>query len=131
MPVTDFHFADGIFYAREYGRLDERDALQWAEQAAHYAHLSPQPIAALVDARELVSMTAAARHVFAQASAIQGLYIGAIVTQNFHIAQSAHFINKLSVDKHTVVFDDMQEAERFLKRKLTHLHPPASASSAS
>lgn len=118
MPVTDFHFQDGVFYAREQGDVDAGDAQEWADHVLRYASECPHPIAALIDARSVKRINAEARQIFAHATNIPNLSCAVVVTGDFKVVQNARMINMLSDAKHTHIFTTMDEAVRFLTHKL-------------
>lgn len=122
MPVDQFSCKDGIFYARESGLMDASDARLWAEQARQYAEASPVPIVALVDAMALRGMTAEARQILAEASAIPNLYCGIVATDNFHAMQNARLTSMMALRRHTHLFESMDEARRFAEELARELH---------
>ena len=103
-------FENGIFFCREMNTVDKDDALRWAEKVREYAEASPHPIVALVDATEATSITAAAREVFARASAIPGLNAAVVAAKDFRVAQNARLTAMLSVKRHTLIFSNLPEA---------------------
>lgn len=110
MPITDMTFENGIFFCREIDIVDKDDALRWAEKVREYAEASPHPIVALVDATAATSITAAAREVFARASAIPGLNAAVVAAKDFRVAQNARLTAMLSVKRHTLIFSNLPEA---------------------
>lgn len=110
MPITDMTFQDGIFFCREIGRIEREDAELWAEKVREYATISPHPIVALVDATEATYITAAAREVFARATAIPGLHAGVVAAKDFRVAQNVRLTAMLSVKRHTLLFSNLPDA---------------------
>lgn len=110
MPITDVAFQDGIFFCREVGQIEREDAAFWAEKVREYAAASPHPIVALVDATEATYITAAAREVFARASAIPGLHAGVVAATDFRVAQNARLTAMLAVERHTLIFSSLEKA---------------------
>lgn len=110
MPIQDMSFHDGIFFCREVGQIDRADAELWAEKVREYAAASPHPIVALVDATEATYITAAAREVFARASAIPGLHAGVVAATDFRVAQNSRLTAMLAVKRHTLIFSSLPEA---------------------
>jgi hypothetical protein len=129
MPITQTRFQDGIFFCREEGEISAEDAQYWAEQASFYAHQSSYPIVALIDATEATYVTAAARRIFARASAIPNLHDAAVATHRARVMHNARLTVMLAVDKHTRIFDDIEKATQFAvnrARLLRDLHGSAS-----
>lgn len=116
MPIRDVHFKNGIFFCREVGRIDDDDARLWTTYAEKFAALSDLPIVALVDATQTTRITAAARKIFAEASAIPNLQHGIVAATDFRVAQSARLTAMLARDKHTEVFDSMTEARAYAEQ---------------
>ncbi len=110
MPITDMEFKDGIFFCREIGQIEREDAELWAEKVREHAEASPHPIVALVDATEATYITAAAREVFARASAIPGLHAGVVAAKDFRVAQNSRLTALLAVKRHTLIFSNLAEA---------------------
>ena len=121
MPISNIRFADGIFYCKESGRVDEADARLWSDKAHEFAASASQPIVALVDATEATYITAAARHVFARSTQIPNLHTGVVVTDNFLVQQNAHLITLMSPNRHTRLFASFAEAERFAREQAQQL----------
>lgn len=123
MPIVDYTYENGIFYAREMGQITEDDAKEWAAQAEKYAQNGP--IVALVDASEVIFITLEARRVFGKASAIENLVCGAIATGEFMTRQMAKSIGMMADNRHTFVFDTLEEARAFAEKQVQALHGPA------
>ena len=113
MPIVDMQFEEGIFFARELGRIEKEDAEAWADAARHYAELSPSPIVALVDALEVTHVTAMARQVFALASGIPGLKVASVATSDASVTQTAQIIGLMARNHHTYVFPTLEQARIF------------------
>jgi len=121
MPIYDMRFEDGIFFAREVGRIDQADAELWMKQARDYANASPTPIVALVDAREVTYITVEARRIFVIASKIPNLQAGVVATQGAVSTQSANVIGMMAERGHTHIFPTLEEAQDFARRLVQHV----------
>lgn len=117
MPIDDIRFEDGIFYCKESGRVDKDDAQLWAEKAQQFASQTSVPIVALVDATDATYITAAARQIFARATAIANLHDAAVATDNFLVEQNAQLISVMSVDRHTHIFNNLADAQQFARER--------------
>lgn len=113
MPIRDVHFKNGIFFCREVGRIDEDDARLWQTYAEQFAESSDVPIVALVDATHITRITAAARKIFAEASAIPKLQHGIIAAADFRIVQNVRLTGMLALDNHTEIFETLEEARAY------------------
>jgi len=80
MPITDYKFENRVFFAVESGSLNEYDAAEWARRLAETAQNSPEPIAALVDARTAISMSIEAERIFIKASYTPNLMAVVVIT---------------------------------------------------
>lgn len=118
MPITEMYFEDGIFFAREVGRIERDDARYWAEQISYFAAISPTPIVSLVDALEVTFVTTEARQIFVRMSKIPNLKLAAVAAAEGITAQTARVIGKLAQDNHTHVFPTLEEATRFAKAQV-------------
>jgi hypothetical protein len=117
MPITDMHFKDGIFYAREYGRIEKDDARGWADAVARHASESKAPIVALVDAMEVDYISLEARQVFVRASTIPNLKCAAVAARNLVTAGSARVIAIMAEDNHTHIFPSLEAASAFARKQ--------------
>lgn len=121
MPVCDMHFRDGIFFARQQGYISPEDARQWAESLARHARSSQAPIVALVDARDVTSISEGARRILAYAAATPNVRVASMALSSPLAAQQARMIALLSSARHTHqthLFSSMEEAEAFAVRYL-------------
>lgn len=126
MPIDNIVFENGIFYCREFGNLSVEDAKLWADKAFEFAQSAvPQPIVALIDAREVKFVAMDARQIFAKASGIEGLALAVVVTNDPITTQSSRIINVMAVKKTTHLFKTMEEARSFLDRVLPHIYAEA------
>jgi len=116
MPITDIAFQDGIFFCREVGQIDRKDAEFWADKVREYAAASQHPIVALVDATAATYITAAAREVFARASAIPGLHAGVVAATDFRVAQNSRLTAMLAVERHTLIFSSLEKAREHAEK---------------
>lgn len=125
MPIVDYAFQDGIFYAREYGEITRQDAKQWADYARLSAAASPIPLVVLVDATEVTSISLDARKVFAKASSIPNMEISAVAAGTQASSREARMTASIAADPHTYIFADIEEAREFAEEKAAefrHLH---------
>lgn len=110
MPIIDMTFKDGIFFAREVGRIERDDARLWAEHASRYAAMNPVPLVALVDARDVTNVTPEARKIFARATLIPNFAVSAVVTKDIINTQTSRIIALMAPKRHTEIFGDYHEA---------------------
>ncbi len=120
MPVTDISFENGIYFAKESGRIDKADALLWAEHARRYAEESSGLIVALVDALEVTYISNDARRIFAKASATPGLHAAAVATKE-QAATTASIIGLMAIEQHTYVFSTLEAARKFAEAEVARL----------
>lgn len=110
MPIVDMQFKNGIFYAREFGRIDREDAQAWAQQLAEYASHHPTPIIALVDATEVIHITTDARKIFYKASHIPNFLASVVAAQNIASAQAARVLSLMVDENQTHILPTIEEA---------------------
>lgn len=122
MPIYDMEFRDGIFFAREVGRIDQADAELWAHYANRFAAASISPIVALVDAREVTSITPEARRIFVKASYIPNLKCGAVAARDVVSQQSSRIVGWMAERDHTHVFQTLEEARAFAESQVETAH---------
>jgi hypothetical protein len=118
MPVTDFHYNDHIFSAREVGHIDKSDAERWVEALRQNAAASPTPIVALIDAQEVTFVSAGARMAFAEASKTPNLQAICVITQDMLITQTVRVIGMLGERGRTHVFETIDDAREFAQDTL-------------
>lgn len=118
MPVVDMHFEDGVFFAREYGKIEKEDAKVWANAVARYAASSPTPIVAVIDALEVDFITTEARQVFVRASHTPNLMLSAVAAKGRVTYQTARIISVMAEEDHTYIFPSVPEAYAFARRHL-------------
>ncbi len=124
MPVTDISFENGIYFAKESGRIDKADARLWAENARRYAEESSNLIVALVDALEVSYISNDARRIFAKASAIPGLHAAAVATKD-QTATTVSVIGLMAVEQHTYIFSTLEAARKFAEAEIARLRENA------
>ena len=117
MPIIDYSFESGIFFARETGDLSEADATEWAERLESCAASSPTPVAAVVDALEAGYAFDEAREIFARASYTTNLLCVAVASHPFN-ETTARVIGLLGKLGHTHVFATVEEAYAYARRCL-------------
>jgi|FLYN01.1.fsa_nt_gi anti-anti-sigma regulatory factor len=118
MPITDFRFEHGIFFARETGQISGEDALIWLEALRICAEESPVPIVVLIDARELTFITTAAQKIFAKAAETPNVKVAAIAASTPLATQLSRIVGLLSRVRQTHdthVFNTLEEAARFAR----------------
>jgi hypothetical protein len=125
MAISEIRFVDGVFYCKESGTLTEDDAQLWATKAREFTRRHDAPVIALIDARDLKQVTRPARRILAEATAISDLKLAAVVTQNFTARKAADTIDNSASDPHTITFQKMAEARRFVENKARQLQANA------
>jgi hypothetical protein len=118
MPVVDFHFENGIFFARGRGRIEKEDARLWARHAVYYAYHSPVPIVALIDALEVSHISNQARKIFARASHILKLAAAAVAARDVVTVQTVRVISLMAEENHTHIFPTLAQAHDFAEWKM-------------
>lgn len=113
MPIVDMSFKDGIFFAREYGRVDKADAKVWAERLSHHCMISSVPVVAVIDALDVKYISTEARQIFVKASKIPNFKLSAVAAKALVTAQTARIIAMMSEENHFHVFGSLSEAEYF------------------
>ncbi len=116
MPITDMHFAHGIFSAQEQGQISAEDALLWVEELRACAAASPLPIVILIDARELTFISTAAQKIFTKAAETPNVKVAAVATGNPVATQLSRIVGLLSRVRQThdtYVFQTLDEAKQF------------------
>lgn len=118
MPVLDIQCEDSICFAREVGYLSREDAEQWAEALSRYASLSPTPVAALIDARDVTFIAMEARMIYARAAAIPNLAFTAVVANCALTVQFTHMIQFMSGMRPRHIFPTIEQAQQFITATL-------------
>ena len=113
MPIVDMSFENGIFFAREYGRVDKADAKLWAERLSHHCMTSLVPVVAVIDALDVKYISTDARQIFVKASKIPNFNVSAVAAKELVTAQTARIIAMMSEENHCYVFGSLEEAEQF------------------
>lgn len=113
MPIVDMKFEDGIFSAREYGRIEKADAKAWVEKLSHHCLTSLVPVVALVDALEVKYISTEARQIFVRASKIPNFKCSAVAAEQLITVQTARVIARMSQKDHTYIFATLKEARAF------------------
>jgi hypothetical protein len=115
MPICDMRFENGIFFARQTGRVEQADAEQWVTALAQHAASSPVPIVALIDARDLNYLSTNASQVFVRGSATPNVKVAIVAAKSAEINQrsrSMGLVSKVRSTHDTLVFRSLEEAER-------------------
>ncbi len=121
MPIYDMRFEDGIFSAREVGKVDKPDAEAWVKALREHASTSPTPIVALIDAREVGDVSSSASLVFLHGSSTPNVKVAVVVASTKEVVVKAQSISLMSGHhkKHdTRVFYSLDEAQTFARRAL-------------
>src|SRR5215510_63949 len=114
MPIYDMRFEDGIFSAREVGRIEKQDAEAWVKALREYASTSPTPIVAFIDAREVGDVSSPASLAFLHGSSTPNVKVAVVVASTKEVVVKAQSISLMSGHhkKHdTRVFYSLDEAE--------------------
>jgi hypothetical protein len=119
MPVSDYHFENRIFFAREHGNISVKEAEAWAAMLKQHADASPEPIIALVDAMQVRVVAAAASLIFAQASHHPNVLLVAVAA-NAGISSIANVIGRIGVQGKTHVFMNLKYARIFSEKALAN-----------
>lgn len=113
MPIVDMKFKNGIFFAREYGRIEKADAKAWVEQLSHHCLTNLSPVVALVDALEVKYISTEARQIFVKASKIPNFKCSAVAAKQLITVQTSRVIARMSEKDHTTIFATLEEAHAF------------------
>ena len=125
MPIVDMTFENGVFFSREIGPVDERDARLWAEALHHCALSSRTPIVILIDALQATGITSDARRIFARASETSNVRVAAVATNNPRVTQQCRItalMGTVRSSHETHFFETLEEADQFARH---HLSVPA------
>jgi hypothetical protein len=118
MPIQDIRFEDGIFFAREVGKIDRADAEMWLAEMTACAQASPTPIVILVDAREMSLITPDASKVFTRAAEVPNVRVAAIATTTplaTVMSRTVSLMSQVRRTHQTHVFNSLVEAEHFAR----------------
>lgn len=116
MAIRDIQFEQGIFFAREIGKIEKADAEEWAEALRRCASASPVPVVILVDAREMTLISSDASKVFNKAAEISNVRVAAIATSKplaTVMSRTVAMMSRVGQSHETHVFNSYEEAERF------------------
>lgn len=116
MAIRDISFEDGIFFAREIGKIEKADAEQWAEALRRCAASSAVPVVILVDAREMTLIAADASKVFSKAAETPNVRVAAVATSKplaTVMSRTVAMMSRVGQTHETHVFTSYEEAERF------------------
>lgn len=129
MPIHKMNFADGVFYAKQVGYVDNVDAKMWANALNKYAHGSTEPIIALVDAVEVNRLCPSVVKMFEDVLASPNVVGIAIATGDFVTSQKARVASTLSEIKGVRVFPEVSEAREYAQGRANSLLKKGWASS--
>ena len=109
MPITDYHFENRIFFAKESGDISKEDAQQWVKRLQKTASSSELPIVALVDVMEVHSVLRAAEQLFIEGAYTENL-LAVLVATNAVVSVQARTIGLLGKRGHTRIFNSLDDA---------------------
>jgi hypothetical protein len=116
MAIRDIRFEQGIFFAREIGKIEKADAEQWTEALRRCAASSPVPVVVLVDAREMTLISPEASRVFNKAAEIPNVRVAVVATSKplaTVMSRTVAMMSRVGQTHETHVFNSYEEAERF------------------
>ncbi len=113
MPIVNMHFKDGIFFAKEVGRIDKDDARQWTQTLAELTQQSRTPVVALIDALEVTYISSSARQIFIKSSHLPNFAVSAVAANNIISQQTSRVMGLMAEHNHTHVFPTLEEAYAF------------------
>lgn len=122
MPITDYTFENGIFYAREHGKITKSEALEWSRYVRHHASENQRPIISLIDATGVTGIDADARRVFANTSAIPNYAMACIATGTLVSEISARIVSTTALDPHTHLFKTIDSARAFAEARIREIY---------
>lgn len=109
MPITDYHFENRIFFARESGQISKEDAQMWSDQLKEVTQSCPLPVVALVDALDVSVVHHLAQVIFQKSSFFENL-LAVVVATNVTVSLQAQTIGLLGKRGHTRIFDSLEKA---------------------
>lgn len=116
MPIQDIHFEQGVFFAREIGKIARADAEVWTDALRRCAASSPTPVVILIDAREMTIIAPDASKVFSKAAEVPNVRVAAIATSKplaTVMSRTVAMMSRVGQTHETHIFNTMEEAERF------------------
>ncbi len=116
MPIRDIRFENGIFFAREIGKIERADAEAWTEALRRCAQASLTPVVILIDAREMTLISPDASKVFSKAAEVPNVRVAAIATTTplaTVMSRTVAMMSRVGQTHDTHVFNSFEEAERF------------------
>ena len=117
MPIVDMTFENGIFFAKEVGTVNDKDARLWVDTLGGYAAASPVPVIVLVDAMELSAITGGARDIFVESSTIPNVAASVIAVRDLITAQVSRALSARGRRGATHLFSNLEEARRFAEQQ--------------
>lgn len=116
MPISDITFENGIFFAREIGKIEKAEAEEWADALRRCAASSPVPIVILIDARDMTLIAADASKVFSKAAEVPNVRVAAVAATRALatvMSRTVAMMSRVGQTHETHVFNSYEEAERF------------------
>lgn len=110
MPIKNLSANDGVIHGCFIGDITADEMQHFVDYVHTYSRTHPRPIVALIDAREMLYVRAAARVVFARATSSSRYGYTALVAENFPAHQNASMLRLMAVDGHAAIFDSYEEA---------------------
>ncbi len=118
MPICDMQFDQGIFFAREIGKIDRADAEAWTEALRQCAASSPTPVVILIDAREMTLIAPDASKIFNRAAETPNVRVAAVATSKplaAVMSRTVAMLSRVGQTHETHIFNTLEEAERFAR----------------
>jgi len=111
MPISDYDLTNRIFFAKEVGVIDAKDAEDWSNRLREAAVVSKLPIVALVDALDVKILHYQAEQIFAKTAYTDNL-LAVIVATSSTVSIQARAIGLLGKRGHTRIFSSLEEARQ-------------------
>ncbi len=109
MPITDYHFENRIFFAKEWGIVSKDDAEMWSAKLKEFADTCSQPIVALVDAMDVTAVQKPAQKIFIDSGYFDNI-LAIIVATNTTVALQAETIGLLGKRSKTRIWPSLEKA---------------------
>ena len=117
MPITDYHFQDRVFFAKEAGNISKHEATEWTDKLTNHAEQATEKIIALVDAVDVKRVDFAAQQIFSKASFTPNVMAVVVVANNV-VGGTATNISLLGKRQQTVIFQSFDEANQYVQQLL-------------
>ncbi|GAB4522562.1 MAG: hypothetical protein OHK0046_35250 [Anaerolineae bacterium] len=118
MPIHKMTLEDGIFFSKQVGYIDNVDIRMWANALTNYANSSDRPIMALVDLIEVERLCPSILKVLGKVLLTADLFGVVMVVSDQMASRNASVLGKLSELDNVRIFDNLEEAQRFVKAQL-------------